>query len=252
MSEHAITHEPEWEVSAWPLVISLGILFLSLAFVFQFVYASGMWAIVCLGAGTPLTLAGIIGWISEAIGGEHGEGLSTPAMGWFILAEAMIFVSFFANYWYQRLSAESWPPVGTPEHMPQLIPAIMTVVLVASSFTIHAGEVKLAQGNRGGFLGWLLITIVLGAAFLGMSGYEWTHLIVGNGFIPSTNEYSTSFYSVTGFHGAHVLVGLSIFLCILLPALAGKINHAFVKTGSLYWHFVDIIWLFVVSQIYYW
>lgn len=251
MSEHALTHEPEWEVSVWPLVISLGILGLCLAFVFQFVYASGLWAIVCLGAGTPLTIAGIAGWVSEAIGGEHGEGLSTPAMGWFILAEAMIFMSFFANYWFQRLSADSWPPVGTPAEMPVLIPAIMTVVLIASSFTIHAGEVKLEQGDRGGFMRWLLLTVVLGGAFLGMSGFEWNHLIHA-GFIPATNEYSTSFYSITGFHGAHVLVGLSIFIAIMLPALAGKVNVAFVKSGSLYWHFVDIIWLFVVSQIYYW
>ncbi|MET0070116.1 MAG: heme-copper oxidase subunit III [Candidatus Thiodiazotropha sp.] len=251
MSEHAVTHAPEWEVSVWPLVLSLGILFLCLAFTFQFVYASELWAFICLGAGTPLTLAGIAGWISEAIGGEHGEGLSTPAMGWFILAEAMIFVSFFANYWYQRLSADAWPPLGTPEAMPVIIPAIMTVALVTSSFTIHAGEVKLEQGDKAGFMKWLLITIVLGIAFLAMSGYEWNHLI-HQGFIPATNEYSTSFYSITGFHGAHVLVGLGIFIAILLPALSGKLNTAFVKTGSLYWHFVDIIWLFVVSQVYYW
>ncbi len=251
MTDHTAAHEPEWEVSIWPLVISAGILFLCLSFVFQFAYQNTQWAYICLGLGVPLTLAGIAGWISEAIGGEHGGGLSVPAMGWFILAEAMIFVSFFANYWFQRLSSQAWPPVGTPEQMPVVIPAIMTAVLIASSFTIHIAEEKIDQNERPQFLKWLLITIVLGAAFLGMSLYEWNHLF-HQGFDPTTNEYSTSFFSITGFHGAHVLVGLGIFVAILLPALRGKVNNAFVKSGSLYWHFVDIIWLFVVSQIYYW
>ncbi len=251
MTDHTTVHEPEWEVSIWPLVLSAGILFLCLSFIFHFVYHSGQWTFISLGVGVPLTLAGIAGWISEAIGGEHGSGLSTPAMGWFILAEAMIFVTFFANYWFQRLSSDLWPPVGTPEQMPVLIPAIMTVVLVSSSFTIHVAEVKLDQNSHPGFLKWLLITIALGTTFLGMSLYEWNHLF-HQGFNPATNEFSTSFFSITGFHGAHVLVGLGIFLAILIPALAHKTNDAFVKTGSLYWHFVDIVWLFVVSQIYYW
>ncbi len=249
MTNQAASHENHWDTSIWPLLLSVGILFLSLAFVFYFVYQHAMAAIVSLGIGTPIIIASILGWIREAIGEE--VGLSTASMGWFILAEAMIFLSLFANYWLQRLLTPNWPPVGTPANMPVVLPAIMTVVLVSSSFTIHAGEVRLVRGDNAGFLRWLAITIVLGLLFFGMSYYEWSHLF-HQGFDTSTNQYSTSFFSITGFHGAHVLVGIGIFLFMLFPARKGKVNHSFVKTGSLYWHFVDIVWIFVVSQVYYW
>jgi len=250
MTENTSAHESHWDTSIAPLLVSVGILFLCLAFVFHFVYGNSFSAIINMGIGTPLVIAGIVCWVNETIDGE-GVSLSPPAMGWFILAEAMIFISLFANYWLQRLSAPDWPPAGTPEAMPVVIPAIMTAVLVSSSFTIHTGEVKLEKGDRPGFVKWLLITLLLGVTFLAMSLFEWGHLI-GQGFDISTNEYSTSFYTITGFHGAHVLVGICIFLAILLPALKKKVNTGMVKTGSLYWHFVDIIWFFVVSQVYYW
>jgi len=250
MAENTSTHEAHWDTSIAPVLVSLGILFLCLAFIFYFVYSSGFSAVINLGIGTPLVVAGIVCWVNETIDGES-EGLSPPAMGWFILAEAMIFLSLFANYWLQRLMAPDWPPVGTPADMPVVVPAIMTVVLVSSSFTIHVGEVRLENGDRRGFIRWLLLTLLLGIIFLAMSLFEWNHLI-GQGFDIATNEYSTSFFSITGFHGAHVLVGICIFLTMLLPALKKKINTGLVKTGSLYWHFVDIIWFFVVSQIYYW
>ena len=93
--------------------------------------------------------------------------------------------------------------------------------------------------------------MLLGLTFLMMSAYEWNHLF-HQGFTISTNIYSTSFFAITGLHGSHVFVGLGIFLAMLIPAMAGTINPVFVKTGSLYWHFVDIIWFFVVSQLYFW
>ncbi len=250
MAENASSHEAHWDTSVAPLLISLGILFLCLGFIFFFVYNHGMTAVINLGIGTPLVIAGIVCWVSETLDNE-GVSLSTPAMGWFILAEAMIFLSLFANYWLQRLLTPDWPPVGTPADMPMVIPAIMTVILVSSSFTIHAGEAELEKDNKPGFVKWLVITLLLGLTFLCMSLFEWTHLI-DQGFNISTNVYSTSFFSITGFHGAHVLIGICIFLAMLLPALKNKVNKGLVKSGSLYWHFVDIIWFFVVSQMYYW
>jgi len=249
-SNHAVaSHHAHWDTSIWPLVISFGILFmLPLAFAFHFVYHLDLYAVICLGVGVPMIVAGVVGWTKEAIGG--GGGMIQGAMGWFILAEAMIFASFFANYWFNRLTADFWPPEATPA-IPTVLPAIMTVVLVSSSFTIHYGEEALEHGNRGGFMKWLLITMILGVAFVSMSAYEWNHLF-HQGFYPSTNVYGTSFFSITGFHGGHVVVGLLGFVAVLLPALAGRISDGMVKTVSLYWHFVDIIWLFVVSQIYYW
>lgn len=242
--------QAHWEISPWPLVLTIGILFaLPFAFALKFAYHQPMAAVLSLGIGVPLLVAGIAGWVSEAVGG-HGEGLAFPAMGWFILAEAMIFVSFFASYWFMRLTAPAWPPAGTVE-LPRVMPLVMTTVLVASSVTIHRGEALLQRGSRTGYIVWLLASIALGLLFLGMSAYEWSHLF-HQGFSFETNAYSTVFYTITGFHGAHVIVGLAIFLAVLVPALGGKVNHGFVRTAGLYWHFVDIVWFFVVSQVYYW
>lgn len=244
-------HAPHWETSVYPLIITAGLLiFLPIAFAFKFVYHQPFLAVLCLGIGVPMMIYGIAGWVREAIGGEHGEGLAFPAMGWFILAEAMIFVSFFASYWFMRLTAGSWPPEGSVP-MPVVLPLVMTAALVLSSITIHIGEGKLERGDRAGFTRWLFVTLGLGLTFLLMSAYEWNHLF-HLGFNFETNAYSTVFFTITGFHGSHVVVGLAIFLAILLPALRGRINHAFVQTGALYWHFVDLIWFFVVSQVYFW
>jgi hypothetical protein len=107
----AADHAAHWDTSVWPFVISFGILALPLAFSFHFVYHKPFIAILMLGIGVPMILAGIAGWVSEAMG--KGEGLSFGAMGWFILAEAMIFVSFFAMYWFLRLGEPNWPPAGS-------------------------------------------------------------------------------------------------------------------------------------------
>lgn len=245
------------EVSIYPAIITVGILFLlPFAFMLKFVYLQALYAAASLGIGVPLVLWGIIGWVSETVTAHKTPeqlaepDLAFPAMGWFILAEAMIFVSFFVAYWYTRLTADVWPPLGSVE-LPKVVPLVMTGLLVASSFTIHAGEIRLEKGDRSGFVRWLMITMLLGLSFLALSGYEWNHLL-HSGFNPGSNVFASAFFSITGFHGSHVLVGLGIFTAMLVPAMKGKVSHALVKSGSLYWHFVDIIWFFVVSQVYFW
>lgn len=258
MSEGAAVHH-EWEWSPWPLVVSVGMLFmLPLAFSFYFVYDKPIFAVACLGLGVPLVVLAIIGWTTGALTdikpGADGRmiepGYGIKAMPFFILAEAFIFIAFIVAYWVLRLKAPSWPPEGTP-HIGYVTPLIMTVLLVASSFTIYLAEGKLEKDDRGGFISFLVITIVLGGVFMILSINEWAHLM-GEGFNFSTNIYGSSFFSITGFHLSHVLVGLVLFICILIPGLGGKTSKTFVKSASLYWHFVDIIWFFVVSQIYFW
>ena len=252
MDEHAGSHELEWHTSVWPLLLSIGILFLApFAFSSYFVYQNTLLTVISLGIGVPLTLFSVGGWVREGIEDSHGygQGHIIFAMPLFILAEATLFVGFFAAYWFLRFSAPTWPPAGTPEFH-AILPIIMTVILVTSSITIHIAENKLEKDDKGGFITWLIITIVLGLIFLGIEIYEWTTLIDG-GFTSSTNIFSSSFYAITGFHGSHVLVGAGIFICILIPALKGKINKHFVTVGSMYWHFVDVVWFFVVSQIYF-
>lgn len=255
--EHVKGHETGWHTSYWPLILSVGILFLlPLAFTFYFAYKMPTLAAVSLGIGAPLTIIAIIGWVREGLEDRHhySEGHGVWGMPIFIVAEATLFMAFFAAYWALRLSQPGWPPPGTPD-MPVAIPIIMTIILVSSSVTIHQGEKRLKENDARGFLNWLGITVILGALFLGFTGFEWTKLW-HEGFTTSTNVYSTAFYSLTGFHASHVLVGVGIFLCILFPTLAGKTDRRpfkpFVTAASIYWHFVDVVWIFVVSQVYFW
>ena len=135
--------------------------------------------------------------------------------------------------------------------MPAMLPLIMTALLVSSSLTIHKAEEKLEHGDIGSFRSWLIITIVLGSVFLGCTTFEYHHLI-SEEFVPKTNAFSMIFFTITGFHASHVFIGLASFIAVLIPALAGRTNKTFLTCVSIYWHFVDIIWFFVVSQIYFW
>lgn len=255
MEGHATGHH-EWEVSPWPLVLSIGILLLApFAFAFYFVYDKPLLSVLTFGVGVVLTVLSLGGWVSESIGGRNVHtkepGYGIGAMPYLIIAEAFIFIAFIAAYWATRIMYDGvWPPAGTP-HIGMVTPVIMTVILVSSSITLHLGEERLEHNDTKGFIQWLIVTMILGAIFLGISINEWNHLF-HEGFNFKTNIYSTSFFSITGFHGSHVVVGLAAFICVLLPALRGTVSKTLVKSVSVYWHFVDIVWFFVVSQVYFW
>lgn len=251
MSTHAIT-EHQWETSKAPIIVAVGcLLVIPLAFASYFQYHSLGMAVAFLGIGVPTLLAGIAVWVNEGVTHKHDQfGYANMALPIFITSEAFIFLGIFAAYWAVRLLADSWPPAGTP-HINLDVPILMTIILVSSSVTIHIAEGKLEAGDVPGFRSMLMVTIALAAVFLGCTFYEYSHLVAEN-FVPGTNVYSSAFFSITGFHAAHVLVGIGIFVSVLLPALGGKINVDFVKCAGVYWHFVDIVWFFVVSQIYFW
>jgi cytochrome c oxidase subunit 3 len=227
---------------------------LPLGFSAHFVYDNFFMTIGFIGVGTPLLLAGLAKWVAEGLTTEPlpvMKGLASKALPIFIVSEVFIFLGFFTGYWLLRLSqGDMWPPEGTP-HLNMWLPIVMTVVLVSSSLTYHVAEVKLEENNLPGFRNWVMITILLGAIFLSMTFYEYGHLL-HEGFGPSTNVYSTAFYSITGFHASHVIVGLGIFIAVLIPAFRGLTSHTFAGSAGIYWHFVDIVWFFVISQIYYW
>ncbi len=245
-------HEHHWESSWAPLVLVVGIvLAIPLTFASYFQYENALVSALFAGVGVPLMLIGLAKWVDEGLDQTHLHfGYAVPGISVFIVSEVFIFLGIFSGYWMMRLEADSWPPAGTP-HMSMVLPVIMTVILVSSSFTIHVAEEKLEDGDEAGFRKMLMVTIALALIFFSCTMYEYSHL-VHEGFGPSTNSYSTAFYSITGFHASHVLVGASIFVAILIPALGGRINKTFVQCGSIYWHFVDIVWFFVVSQIYFW
>ncbi|MBF0589107.1 MAG: heme-copper oxidase subunit III [Magnetococcales bacterium] len=254
MSEAAAGHhEHHWEWSWAPMAVVIGVfLILPLGFSTFFVYENVSLTIALCGIGTPILLAGIAKWVAEGLTVKPlVEGLAGVAIPLFIVSEVFIFLGLFASYWTIRLSAgEMWPPEGTPV-FDKSIPLIMTVILVASSITYHVAEVKAEAKDLGSFRNWVMITLVLGFVFLGLTIYEYQHLLHMD-FGPSTNSYSTAFYTITGFHASHVLVGLCIFIAVLIPAFKGLENHTFTSSAGVYWHFVDVVWFFVASQLYFW
>jgi cytochrome c oxidase subunit 3 len=252
MSSSTTHSAHHWEYSGAPIAVVFGIfLVLPLTFSSYFVYESRLLAAIFAGLGTPLLLYGIAKWVDEGL--THKPlvaGLAGAGLPVFIVSEIFVFLALFATYWTMRLSAGAWPPDGTPV-MPTALPLIMTILLVSSSVTIHVAEDRLHENNLPGFRQWLVITLGLGTLFLGCTIYEYSHL-AAVGFIPSTNSFSSAFFGITGFHAAHVALGLGAFVFVLIPALKGKTNQTFVNCVGVYWHFVDIVWFFVVSQIYFW
>ena len=257
-STHAAAHAGEghvhhWEVSWAPMAISFGTLFLvPLTFAFALVYQMPLAAIISAGIGVPLILAGIARWIHEGAT-QHAAitGVSPVGVGVFIIGEIFIFLGLFATYWLMRLSAgNAWPPAGTP-HINTMLPLVMTVLLVASSLTYHYAEHLFNDGHKGKFQVWMIITLILGSAFLGCTIYEYSHLL-HEGFTPGTNQYSAAFYSLTGFHASHVIVGLISFIAIMIAVMFGEVNKMLIKVPGIYWHFVDVVWFFVASQVYFW
>lgn len=246
-------HAHHWEVSWAPMAVAFGVMFLvPLTFASLVVYQSMLLGILCAGVGVPLVLAGVARWIYEGATQPGAiQNVSPIGIGVFIVGEVLIFLGLFVSYWVLRLSTGvAWPPAGTPE-ISKILPLVMTAILVTSSLTYHHAESRLHADDRQGFITWLAVSLLVGVLFLCCTIYEYNHLF-HEGFTPGTNQYSAAFYSLTGFHASHVFVGLASFVAILIGFVTSKINPLFVKAAGIYWHFVDVVWFFVASQVYFW
>ncbi len=183
----------------------------------------------------------------------HGaSGMPTPMVGMllFIASEVMFFGGLFATYFNARAMAGqgNWhPPEGG--HLDLPLAAVLTVILVASSFTMQFGVWAIRRGDTGKLRLWTAITLGLGVLFLAGQLYDYSQL----GFGISDSSFGTVFYTLTGFHGAHVFggaVGLTIILARTLRGQFSARNHVAVEAVSVYWHFVDVVWIAVFSTIY--
>ena len=258
MSAHVDTHAHDgghahhWETSVAPLVISVGLLLtVPLGFSSYFIYENTLLAVIFAGLGVVTLLYGVAVWVREALTTRNLiEGAAAIGFPLFIVSEFFMFAALFVGYWVTRLPAESWPPPGTPA-METTKPLIMLALMVLSSVALFTGGKKHAAGDLAGFRSGVLLTIVLGAAFLVMTGLEYAHLIAV-GFIPGTNIFSSVYYSVTGFHALHVLVGVVLFSFMYTHASAGRTNPTFILCGSIFWYFLTVASIFVVTQVYFW
>ena len=186
--------------------------------------------------------------------GRHGDsGISTALLGMllFIASEVMFFGGLFAAYFNARASvpAGEWhPPAGSHE-LDIALAGVLTAVLLASSFTMQFGVWAVRRGDVRGMRMWTAITLALGVLFLLGQLYDYSEL----GFGIADGVFGTTFYTLTGFHGAHVFGGVVGLTIILARALRGQFsarNHVAVEAVSMYWHFVDVVWIGVFSTIY--
>jgi cytochrome c oxidase subunit 3 len=170
-------------------------------------------------------------------------------MACLIIGESAIFTIFVVAYLFYLGKSITGP---TPREVLET-PIFFTICLLSSSVTIHFAARSLEHGKRGTFLGLWLLTIVLGGLFLFGTGLEWHRLIYEHGLTISTNLFGTTYYSLVGLHGSHVIVGLIMLTIVLLFALAGRVGReqsARVEVLSMYWHFVDAVWVVVFTVVY--
>jgi cytochrome c oxidase subunit 3 len=174
----------------------------------------------------------------------------------FIVSEALFFLAIFWAFFHSALSptvelGAQWPPMGIVAIDPFELPLLNTVLLLSSGVTVTYAHHSLIQGNRSGALNALLFTTILALIFTGFQGVEYTV----SSFTISDGTFGSCFYFGTGFHGLHVIIGTAFIAVGLWRVLAyhsTENHHLGLESSILYWHFVDIVWLFLFISIYYW
>ena len=167
-----------------------------------------------------------------------------------IVAESAIFTIFVVAYLYYAGKSITGP---TPREVLE-VPIFISICLFSSSFTIVMGEKAIDRGNIKLFTVWLFATIVLGAIFVSGSLHEWYRLIYERGVTISSSLFGTTFYSLVGLHLSHVIVGLTMLSMVLIFALLGSVKQEHAErigVLALYWHFVDTVWVIVLSVVYF-
>jgi cytochrome c oxidase subunit 3 len=260
------------EPSGWPAVGALSALVLATAGLLvmhpdlfgpglePFFKALGAWKLVI---GLAFVLFTMYGWWSQVIKESMTAGLHSPvvrlglryAMVLFIASEVMFFVAFFWSYFHFSFYPElhtigkAWPPKDVITFAPWDLPFLNTLILLTSGATVTWAHHSLVEGNRQGLIWGLVLTVALGMAFTACQAYEYAH----GAFAFDANAYSSVFFMATGFHGFHVLVG-TIFLAVcLVRAIKGQFTperHFGFEAAAWYWHFVDVVWLFLFAVIY--
>jgi cytochrome c oxidase subunit 3 len=195
----------------------------------------------------------------HAPSGHAQRGISNPILGMilFITSEVMFFSGLFAAYFATRANNTSptkpWPPDPFRDILDPHAPIIIaTILLIASSFTCQFAVWSIRRGDRTGFIRNIAITFVLGIIFLGMQVFDYS-LLFGEGMTLGSGPFGTTYFTLTGFHGAHVFGGVLMLGVLLYRGMSGQFSakhHDAVEAVSLYWHFVDVVWILLFSILY--
>lgn len=192
----------------------------------------------------------------------YSSKVEPPILGiyLFLASEAMLFGSFFAAYFFARVAVphEVWPPfrpeflaegIQVQYQLPVFLALINTIILVTSSVTIHWAVTSCKKNYRAGLIAGLMLTSFLGLAFLLIQIREYMRI----GFSPRDEAFGSTFYALTGLHGAHVFMGLSLLMIALWRAMKGHYtpkHHLGLELPAIYWHFVDVMWIVVYVTVY--
>jgi cytochrome c oxidase subunit 3 len=183
----------------------------------------------------------------------HGVEWRKLMMWLFLVTDALLFAGLLAGYAFCRLASDRpWPDRSEVFDLDFI--ALMTFALITSSSTMASAVLAARNGSRSAARSFLLATAAIGLAFIGMQAYEWTHFIHDGGRL-SENPwgvpgFSAYFFLITGFHGTHVLIGVLVLLLTAARSLAKPDAAERVEVAGLYWHFVDLVWVFVFGCFY--
>ena len=268
--------------SYWPLVGSCALFLLGLgAALWMNAVTAGPWLVL---SGFAVLLTMMFGWFGTVIAESEKRLYNRKvdmsfrwSMGWFIFSEVMFFSAFFGALFYVRVQSvpdlgsptsklllwpdfvASWPtrgPYGSEQFTPMGaigVPLLNTIILLTSGFTLTVAHHALLTGHRAQLKIWLFATIVLGFTFLGFQAYEYIHAYHALNLKLSTGVYGSTFFMLTGFHGAHVTIGAIMLSVMLGRAIAGhfdKAHHFAFEAAAWYWHFVDVVWLLLFVLVY--
>ncbi len=269
---HAKNHDYHLvDPSPWPFIGAMA------------AFATAVGAVVWMHGGTSaVVLIGFAGvlytmfmwWrdvIKEAHKGDHTPVVSLHlryGMLMFIASEVMFFVAWFWAFFDASLfsgetiqaarvaaTGGAWPPVGTKIFDPWHLPLVNTLILLTSGTTVTWAHHALLNNDRKGLVWGLVLTILLGALFTSVQAWEYAHAAFAFNRNHGGNIYGSTFFMATGFHGFHVLVGTIFLIVCLLRALKGQFTpqqHFGFEAAAWYWHFVDVVWLFLFACVYVW
>jgi cytochrome c oxidase subunit 3 len=269
---HAKNHDYHLvDPSPWPAVGAAAAFIMAIGAVWWM--HGGHWAVMALGlAGVLYTM--FMWWrdvINEAHKGDHTPVVSIHlryGMIMFIASEVMFFVAWFWAFFDASLftgeaiqasrlaeTGGTWPPKGVEVFDPWHLPLVNTLILLTSGTTVTWAHHALLQNDREGLKWGLIATVALGALFTAVQAYEYAHAAFAFNRDNGGNIYGSTFFMATGFHGFHVLIGTIFLLVCLFRALAGHFTpkqHFGFEAAAWYWHFVDVVWLFLFACIYIW
>jgi len=253
--------------SAWPITGATGAFIMAVGGVL-YMHGSAPWGLL---VGLAIVLYTMAGWwrdvIKEAHSGDHTPVVQLHlryGMILFIASEVMFFVAWFWAFFDASLfpgeaiqasrttfTGGHWPPQGVEVFDPWHLPLLNTLILLTSGTTVTWAHHALQHNDRKGLVQGLVLTVVLGMLFTALQAYEYAHASFSFG----GSIYGATFFMATGFHGFHVLVGTIFLLVCLFRAMKGHFTpqqHFGFEAAAWYWHFVDVVWLFLFAAIYIW